>query len=74
MEAYSLKALVEKLKVHGLDVAEDGAKLVVEAVFDWVSESAVLSPNKVDDFAVVILPAIKPFVLSQLDKMDGKVG
>lgn len=70
--AYQLADLVAKLKEHGLDIAEDGAKLVVGSVFDWVSESALVSENKVDDFAAVILPAVKPFVFSQLDKIDGK--
>lgn len=70
--AYQLADLVAKVKEHGLELTEDAAKLVVGSVFDWVSESAVVSQNKVDDFAVIVLPAIKPFVFSQLDKIDGK--
>jgi len=70
-KAFDLKDLVEKLKGQGLDIAEDAAKLVVASVFDWVSESVVLTPNKADDFALVVLPAVKPFVMAQLDKIDG---
>lgn len=69
---FELKALVAKLKDKGLDVAEDGAKLLVESTLDWISESVLLSPSKVDDFAAVVIPAVKPFVMSALDKIDGK--
>lgn len=71
-KAYALSDLVEKLKPQGLTLTENAAKLVVESVFSWVEESALLSANKMDDFAAVILPAVKPFILSQLDKIDGK--
>jgi len=68
------KDLVLKLKDKGLDIAEDAAKLVAESVFDWVSESVVMTPNKVDDFALAVLPAVKPYVMAQIDKLDGKDG
>lgn len=71
---FDLKALVEKFKAQGLDIAEDAAKLVVESTLDWVSESVVMTENKVDDFALAILPAVKPYVMAQLDKIDGKEG
>jgi len=71
---FDLKALVEKMKGHGLELGEDAAKLVVESTLDWVAESVVLTPNKADDFALVIIPAVKPFVMAQLDKIDGKEG
>lgn len=71
---FEIKALVAKLKDKGLDVAEEGAKLIVESTLDWVQESVLLSPNKVDDFAAVIIPAVKPFVMKALDKIDQKEG
>ncbi len=71
-KAYDLKGLVEKMKPHGLELTEDVAKLVLTSVFDWVQESALMSESKADDFAAIILPAVKPFVLAQLDKIDGK--
>lgn len=68
------KDLVAKLKDKGLDIAEESAKLVVESVLDWVSESVVMTENKVDDFALAVIPAVKPFVMGQIDKIDGQVG
>ena len=48
-KAYDVKALAEKLKARGLDVAEDVATEVLGAVFEFFEESAVLSENKYDD-------------------------
>lgn len=73
-KAFDPKALVEKLKAGGLDIAEDAVKHLVASVFDWTTESVLLTPNKYDDFALVVIPAVKPFVMSQLDKIDGKEG
>lgn len=71
---YDTKELVELLKDKGLDVAEDAAVVLLESVFDWVQASAIKSENKVDDIVAGLLPAIKPYVLEQIDKIDGKVG
>ena len=73
-KAYDLKELVSKLKARGLDLAEDTAKGVLDDVLSWTSESAAVSANKVDDFAGVVIPMIKPYILQQLDKIDGQVG
>lgn len=68
--AYEVKALVEKLKAKGLDVAEEAAKVIVEETFAWVAEEAVKSENKIDDLLVAIIPVIKPHVLAAVDKID----
>lgn len=73
-KAYDLKALANQLKGRGLDVAEEGAKLVVEELCKWVEESAKISPTPYDDMAMVILPKIKSLALEQVDKIDGQVG
>ena len=73
-KAFDLNDLVVKLKANGLPVVEATAKVVVEQVLGWVQESVVLSPNKYDDFALAILPMVKPFVMAEIDKIDGKVG
>lgn len=74
-KAYDLKELALKLKGHGLDVAEEGARGVVESLFDWLHESAPLSANPYDDMIdAAIVPKLKEFVLAQVDKIDGKVG
>jgi hypothetical protein len=74
VKAYDLKALVAKLKSHGLEVAEEGAEVVAKSVFEWLEESAKVSENKYDDLALAVLPLIKPIALKQIDKIDGVEG
>lgn len=73
-KAWELKALVEELKGKGLDVAEDAAKHVVEAVFGWAEKSIEVSETKIDDLALVVLPKIKEAALKAADKIDQEVG
>jgi len=73
-KAYDVKALAEKLKARGLDVAEDVATEVLGAVFEFFEESAVLSENKYDDLLLAILPMLKSEALKAIDKIDGEVG
>jgi hypothetical protein len=71
---YDTKVLLDMLKEKGLDVAEDAATVVVDVVFDWVSKSAVETELKIDDVIAGLLPAIKPYVMEQVDRIDGQVG
>ena len=73
-KAYDLKLLLEKLKAQGLDLAEDAAEKVVIGTFDWLEESADLSPNVYDDIAKIVYPQIKKSALGLVDKIDGHVG
>lgn len=73
-KAYDTTDLVAKLKSRGLDLAEEGAKIVLEEVEKWVTESAKLSATPYDDLALIILPQLKTLALSQIDKIDGAVG
>ena len=73
-KAFDAKDLIERLKAKGMDVAEDMAKLVAVEVMDWLGDSFVLSENKYDDLVLPLMPPIKAFVVSQLDKIDGKEG
>lgn len=73
-KAYDLAVLAEKLKSKGLDVAEDAARHLVEATFEWVEESAKLSVTPYDDMALIILPQVKKMALAAVDKIDGKIG
>ena len=69
-KAYDIKALGEKIKEEakkeGLTLAEEAVETLAIAAYRgmkaWAKESAVLSPNKVDDW-------IAPFY----DQMDGFV-
>lgn len=73
-KAYEIGGLVEKLKGKGLDLAEDGAKHIVESVFEWLQESAILSETPYDNMALVVYPSLKVMALGAADKIDGKVG
>lgn len=74
LKPYDLKDLAEKLKARGLDMAEEGAKIVIEETSKWVEESAELSPTPFDNIAVVVMPEIKKLALAAADKIDGQVG
>ena len=71
-KAFDLADLVVRLKGHGLPVAEELAKAVVASVLDWTNESVLLTPNKFDDFAAAVIPLIKPLIMKELEKIDGK--
>lgn len=73
-KAYDLKALVEKLKAKGLDVAEETAKIALQEVFQWVEDSAKLSATPYDDMGLIVLPQLKKLALEAADKIDGAVG
>jgi hypothetical protein len=73
-KAFDVKVLAEKLKVRGLDVAEEAAKILVEEVLAWTEESVKLTENKFDDMLLVVLPQVKSYALAQVDKIDGKEG
>ena len=63
--------IVTTAKLYGLDVAEEGAVMLVEAVFALM---LLLAP-KVSKGLGALLPGmisyIKPFIMAQLDKIDG---
>lgn len=71
-KAYDVKVLVEKLKARGLDIAEDAAIIMIEETAAWVSESAVLSENKIDDLAALGMPQLVKLAKGLADKIDGK--
>lgn len=73
-KAYDLKALAGKIKGRGLDVAEEGAKIIIEETFAWLEASAGMSSNPYDDMAKVLYPLIKDKALGLADKIDGQVG
>ena len=71
--AYDLKDLGKRLKEKGLVELEDGAEAIVKELFAWLRESAIMSPNIYDDMAMIVYPKIEEMILSQVDKIDGKV-
>jgi hypothetical protein len=73
-EAYDIKSLIAKLEARGLDLAEEGAKIVLDEVLIWVAESADESDTPYDNLVATIFPLLKDEVLKQIDKIDGEVG
>ena len=73
MSSEAGRALVKELKQAGLNVGEDAAKEVVQAVFRALPKFVLATENKIDDLLVAILPVIEPHVLKVLDKIDGEV-
>lgn len=71
-KAYDFAELGSKLKDAGLEVAEDAASKVAMAVLEWLEESAKISENPYDDVALVVMPKVRDFLKSQIDKIDGK--
>ena len=72
-KAWETKALLEKLKGQGLDVAEDAGKVLVEVLFEWAEESIDLTPSKLDDLGKPVLGMVKNYLLKKIDELDGKV-
>lgn len=78
MEAYSLKALGEKVlakaQAEGLTVAEEAVEVLAKAAYlglkEWATESAAASENKIDDFIVPFYGHLDQFVLEQITKID----
>ncbi len=66
------EVLIEELKKNGLDIAEDAAISAVKAVFKALPPFLIATDNKVDDLLISVLPVVEPFVLEQLDKIDGE--
>lgn len=73
-KAFDTAALAERLKAKGLDVAEEAVKILVTETLDWTSESCLLHESPFVKMGAPVILAVKPIVLEQVDKIDGKVG
>lgn len=69
-KAYDLKGLLAELKGNGLEIAEESAKVVIVAVFEWLEKSAALSENKYDDLASVLYPQLRAYALEQAEDIN----
>jgi len=69
-EAYDLKALGDKLKAQGLELAEDGAENVYVSVKEWLKESAEKSTNAIDNVVTSFLDQLDPVVLPLIDEIN----
>lgn len=68
------KPLLEKLKTHGLDIAEDAAKVLMIEVLDFAEKMVIDSENKYDDMLLAVMPMVKSEMLKAIDKIDGQEG
>lgn len=73
-EAYDVNGLVDRLKAKGLDLAEEGAKIAVAELLEWIKESAAKSSTPFDDIVVTVIPLLQAEIDKQIDKIDGEVG
>lgn len=69
-----LKALGERLKAKGLDLAEDMVMMIAVEFEAELIETLKKSDGKLDDMAIPVIEAIMPFVKSKIDMVDGKIG
>jgi hypothetical protein len=63
---FDLKDLEAKLKEKGMPAVEGFAQAACDAVFEWLKESVELTPSKIDDLALVVIPPLKSYI-------DGKI-
>jgi hypothetical protein len=68
------KVIFEKLKARGLNIAEEAVAELTKAVFEGIQEYVVASPNKYDDLALAVIPAVQAIILKEVDKIDNVVG
>lgn len=76
--AYHVKALgeiiAEEAKKEGLSLAEEAVEKLGKAAYvgfkRWVSESATMSENRVDDMLAPAAAFLDPIVLPQIEKLD----
>lgn len=73
-KAFDAKDLAARLKARGLDIAEELVKVAVEETLTWIEESVALTETKVDDIAAPVIEGMKPWVMKQIDQIDGKEG
>ena len=70
-KAYELKALLNKFKAHGLELAEEEAKHIIKDVCDWLEESGKMTPMPYDDMAfAAALPKVKELALGLAEKIN----
>lgn len=68
--AYDVDLLLEKLKEEGLEIAEESAKILIEAMMAWLEESAELSDTPYDDMVSILYPQIKKMALAKAETIN----
>jgi len=74
-KAYDIKELIEIVKEEGGPEAEKFLKANINAVKKWLTLSAPISANKVDDIAIPLsISTLSPLLDKVIDHVDGKIG
>lgn len=69
-KAFDLKSLGEELKGQGLELAEESAKIVVKAVFNWIEASVKMTENPYDDFFIMARPQLEEAIGPIVEKIN----
>lgn len=69
-KAYDFKGLLDNLKNQGVEIAEESAKVLVVALFDWLEQSADMSENKYDDLLKALYPLAKAEALKAAENIN----
>lgn len=69
-KAYDVKELVKEVKSQGLEITEEGAKVLIKSTFKWLKESAAISKTPYDDMASVVYPVVEKQILDLAEKIN----
>lgn len=73
--SYEIKGLVAELKDKGLEMVEDQAVNVIEAVESWAAKEAAKGEKPlVDGIVMALAPMLSKLAKDAADKIDGKEG
>ena len=61
----------ERAKEEGFGELELFAKKATNLLFDFTADFIKATPTMIDDFALLVLPKVKEFILKMVDKIDG---
>lgn len=69
-KAYDFKEFLNRLKDEGVELGEETAKTVIKTLFPFLTESAQLSENKIDDFLAVAYPIAQAKLLEAAEDIN----
>lgn len=72
MTPWDVKALGKRLETKGLTAGEEVLRIFANELLDWAVESCMLSENTMLKFLAPIIMGVKPTIMAEIDKVDGK--
>jgi hypothetical protein len=67
---FDMQLLAAELKAQGLEMAEESAKIVAKAVFNWVEASVKMTANPYDDFFMMARPQLEAVLGPAIEKIN----